>query len=242
MISAPTLGLPYWVVLCFASVLGANLGDVLSRELGLGYWLGLPVLAMLLGSVALAARFAPKSTAWYWLAIVFVRAAATNISDLQILTPGEPPTVKSALSFPAVIVAWSIALAYLTLRDRGRSENESRTGTDLWFWTSMLVAGTVGTATGDWLGFRSGFGLPLALVLLTVMLVVAFLGLSGLTHQRAIAFWVLVVFVRNWGTNAGDLLADSIGLLQSAVVAAALTATILYRWESQKQIRLASTQ
>ena len=162
MNSAPTLGVRYWVVLCFASALGANLGDVLSRNLGLGYWRGLPVLAALFGCVVLAARFAPRPTAWYWLAIVLVRAAATNLSDLQILTGGEPPTVRSPLAFPIVIVTWSIALACLASQDRGRGEDGSRTGTDLLFWASMLVAGTVGTATGDWLGSKPNQALALA--------------------------------------------------------------------------------
>jgi len=129
--------------------------------------------------------------------------------------------------------------ARLALRER--AEGGSRAGTDLWFWTSMLVAGTVGTATGDWSGFKSGLELALAAVMSTVMLVVAFLALSGPAHQRAIAFWVLVVFVRNWGTNVGDLLADIVGLLQSTVVAAALTAMILYRWGPQRQTRPADT-
>ena len=105
----------------------------------------------------------------------------------------------------------------------------------------MLVAGTVGTATGDWLGFRSGLGLPLAAVLSTAMRAVAFLALSGPARQGAIAFWVLVVFVRNWGTNGGDLLADSIGLLQGTALSAALTAAMLYGWGPRRQTRPAET-
>ena len=241
MIPAPKLGLRYWLALCSASVLGANLGDVLSRELELGYWRGLPVLAALFGGVALAARFAPRSTAWYWLAIILVRAAATNLSDWQILTPSEPPAVRSALSFPIVIMTWSIALACLALRDRGVTQDGVRTRADLWFWTTMLVAGTLGTAIGDWLGFRSGLQLSGATVLSTVTLVAALMGLSGPAHQGAITFWLIVVFVRTWGTNLGDLQADIIGLWQSTAVAAALTAIVLYVWGPRSQTQAVPT-
>jgi uncharacterized membrane-anchored protein len=236
MIPVPTLGPRYWVVFCFASVLGANLGDVLSRELELGYWRGLPVLAALFGCVVLMARVAPWSTIWYWLAIVLVRAAATNLSDLQILTAGVTPTVRSSLSFPIVIVIWGVVLACFASQDRGRAEGGSRTGGDLWFWASMLAAGTLGTAAGDGLAFESGLGLPVATALSTTVLVVALVALSGPARRRAPAFWVLVVFVRTWATNVGDFQADTVGLLRSTAVIAALMVVILLRWAPQGQM------
>ena len=226
MISAPTLGWRYWTVLCFASVLGANLGDVLSRELGLGYWRGLPVLAVLFVGVTLAARFSPRSTAWYWLAIVLVRAAATNLSDWQVLNEGEPPTVRSPLSFPIVIVVWSVVLACLALRER-RAQDRGPARTDLWFWTTMLAAGTLGTAVGDWLGFQSGLELTGATVLMTVSLGVAFLGLSRRSERQVFAFWALVLAIRTWGTNVGDLLADTAGLWQGFAISVSVTALMV---------------
>ncbi len=231
LIPAPPLGPRYWAVLCSASVLGANLGDVLSRELGLGYWRGLPVLAVLFGCVALVARFAPRTTAWYWLAIVLVRAAATNLSDLQILTPGEPPAVRSPWSFPVVIAAWAVALALLAYRDRGAGDDAPRGGGgDPWFWATMLVAGTLGTAVGDWLAFRSGLELPGAVALSTAVLAAALLTVSGAARRRGIVFWIVVACVRTWGTNVGDFLSDTVGLVQVTAAVAALTVLLLYFW------------
>ncbi len=209
MINAPTIGSRYWAVLCFASMLGANLGDVLSRELGLGYWRGLPMLAALFASLVFAARSAPRATAWYWLLIVTVRGAATNLADWQALNEDQPPTLRFAAAFPAIIVVWSVLLASLALRDSRRVQDQTRTNTDLWFWATMLAAGTLGTAVGDWLAFLSGLGLLSATVLTTATLVIA---LAARARGQALAFWMLVLTIRTWGTNVGDLLADWVGL------------------------------
>ena len=235
MICAPSLGRRYWVCLCLASVLGANLGDVISRELGLGYWRGLPVLAALFGCIALAARFSPRVTTWYWLAIILVRAAATNFSDWQVLNPGEPPTVKSPWSFPIVITAWGIALVVLAFCDRRRAADGPRIETDLWFWTTMLVAATLGTATGDWLAFRSGLQLTGAAMVSTITLVVAFVTLAGPAHRSAVAFWSTVFIVRTWTTNIGDWQADTIGLWLSTGIAATLTLAVICIWGPRLQ-------
>ena len=235
MISAPTLGRRYWVALCLASVLGANLGDVISRELGLGYWRGLPLLAVLLGCIALAARALPRVTTWYWFAIILVRAAATNLSDWQVLNPGEPPTVRSSLSFPIVITVWGIALVVLALRDRSRVADGPRTTTDFWFWTTMLVAATLGTATGDWLAFASGLGLPDAVILSSVTLVIALIAIAGPAHRSAIAFWSIVFVVRTCTTNVGDWQADTIGLWQSTGIVAVLAVAIIGIWGPRLQ-------
>ena len=235
MIVAPKLGPRYWTALCLASVLGANVGDLLSRELGLGYWHGLPLLAALFGAVALAARIVPRTTAWYWLGIVLVRAAATNLSDWQILTPGEPPAVRSALSFPLVILIWGVALALLAIRDRRSPEDDDRTQADVWFWTTMLVAGTWGTAVGDWLAFGSGLEPAGATILSTLALAVTLGGLSGRAGRDALAFWILVACVRTWGTNLGDLLSDTIGLWQSVGLILAAGVVILFCWAASRR-------
>ena len=41
------LGPRYWAALSVASVFGATGGDVLSHDLGLGHWRGVPVLLLL---------------------------------------------------------------------------------------------------------------------------------------------------------------------------------------------------
>ncbi len=91
----------------------------------------------------------------------------------------------------------------------------------------MLAAGTLGTAVGDWLGFQSGFELTGATVLMTVSLGVAFLGLSRRSERQVFAFWALVLAIRTWGTNVGDLLADTAGLWQGFAISVSVTALMV---------------
>lgn len=159
-------------MLCFASVLGASLGDLLSRELGLGYWRGLPVLGAVFFILVFGAHRAPRSAVWYWLAIVIVRAAATNLADWQVLNEGEQPSLRFAAAFPVIIAAWSLLLVLLALSDRRKMQDQIRGNTDLWFWVTMLAVGTLGTAIGDWFAFVSGVGLAGATASTTALLVV----------------------------------------------------------------------
>jgi uncharacterized membrane-anchored protein len=227
MLNAPKIQSRYWIVLCFASVLGANLGDVMSRELGLGYSRGLPVLAAVFAAVVFTARFARGGTAWYWLAIVTVRGAATNLADWQALTGEQTPTLRFAAVFPVIIFVWVVLLASLALRDSRRARDRTSTDTDIWFWAAMLAAGTLGTAIGDWLAFISGLGLVGATVLTSAILVLALVALTTRARGQAVAFWILVLAIRTWGTNMGDLLADRVGLWLSFGLAVAGTAAVV---------------
>ena len=77
----PLLGLRYWIALCLASVFGANMGDFFAHNMALGHVAGLPFLAIALALVFLLERFDRTAhEAFYWLAIVVVRTAATNLA------------------------------------------------------------------------------------------------------------------------------------------------------------------
>jgi uncharacterized membrane-anchored protein len=80
----PALGRRFWVALCLASIFGANMGDFFAHDLGLGHVRGLPFLAVAFAVVLVAERFDRLAhEAYYWLAIVIVRTAATNLADFM---------------------------------------------------------------------------------------------------------------------------------------------------------------
>src|SRR5258708_11045576 len=89
----PLLGQRYWIALCLASIFGANMGDFFAHNLGLGHVAGLPFLAIALAVVFVLERMdRAVHEAFYWLAIVVVRTAATNLADffsvdLRLLKP-----------------------------------------------------------------------------------------------------------------------------------------------------------
>nr|WP_321984848.1 hypothetical protein [uncultured Lichenicoccus sp.] len=225
MIVTPVLGARYWCCLCVASVFGANAGDVFSRDLGLGYWHGLPVLAALFAVIVAAQRRARPVEAWYWIAIIIVRTAATNLSDLMTLDLGLP--------FSIVIGVLAVVLALLALLDRRRLTGSQAPTANGVFWFTMLVAGTLGTALGDDLAFVQELRPPSASAVMTLVLVATLAAM--LVRRRTAspaAFWLTVVVVRTWGTNVGDLAADTAGLVASTFVSGALLTGLLVLWKA----------
>ena len=93
--------------------------------------------------------------------------------------------------------------------------NRGRPATNGWYWLSLLTAGTIGTAIGDWvaeeLHLGTGFG---TLILTLIFAIVLTIGMPSRWATKA-AYWLAIITVRAAGTTAGDWLAfrDDPGLI-----------------------------
>src|SRR6185312_8513160 len=161
--NVPAITRRYWVAILVASMCGANTGDFLSHNLHLGHTRGLLPLAALFLLILWAERRARVATeAYYWLAIIVVRTAATNLADLG--------THDFKLGYGAIDAGLAVLLTIVVFLDRGRSpsvasrallENGPRLNlpaTDTPYWFAMLTAGTLGTAAGDFVATVPGLG------------------------------------------------------------------------------------
>ena len=235
----PAPGGRYWTALCIASIFGANMGDFFARILGLGHIRGLPFLAVGLAMVFfMEARDKRVHEAWYWLAIIVVRTAATNIADLGA-GDLKMPREWLALGLAVLLVA-SVWVGRTIASGKAGLAGDKGTGgmptTDVTYWTSMLVAGTLGTVIGDYTAGNSGLGLGLinaSLALSLILSVWFFLGRSVLL--KTAAYWFTVVLVRAAGTVVGDLLANrtlGINLAPSTLVSGLVFIAVLIFWKS----------
>ncbi len=223
MRSIPVIGRRYWAALCLASIFGCNLGDFFAADLRLGHWRGLPVLAAALTLTLLAERRARRpNELWYWLAIVVIRTAATNLADLAVH--------DLRLPYPWAMIGLASLLAALVATGPGGDDAERLPAANGRFWAAMLAAGTLGTAAGDFLAFHEGLGVVLASATMTLLLVTALTLRAVAARLPVVTFWVAVLVIRSWGTNVGDLLADEMGLaLATASSGAALLGLLLVR-------------
>jgi len=230
--SVPRLGARYWTAISLASVAGCNLGDFVSLYLHLGHRLGLPPLALLFAGLIVGERRSGKAgEVWYWSTIIVLRTAATNIADLA--------THTFHLSYPLVIAGLELIQVLVILRVTPRpvladGEAAGRPVADLWYWASMLTAGTLGTALGDCVAedFKLGTGIA-TLVLGAILAVVLAMGRRSGWATKA-QYWFGIIAVRAAGTTAGDFLAfkDGIGLglLLSTACTLALFIAVLVLW------------
>ena len=132
----------YWLAMLAASAFGTNVGDLWAEILFPGRLTSLAsLLAICVAAVWYHRRAAARTEAGYWIAIVAMRAAATNLADIF--------THDLALGY----VLASVILAGLTLiAARFTDPDISRSGSprvDGAYWTAMFIAGVFGTVAGD---------------------------------------------------------------------------------------------
>lgn len=233
----------YWAALSIVSIFGANLGDFSAHDLGLGHVLGLIPMAAALAVVFIAERWDRSwNQAYYWLAIIIVRAAATNLGDFSSHNLGK----GGAVVFLAALLVLSLAFwppAQSTPKD-GAAERYALPITDARYWTAMLIAGTVGTVIGDISSFGLHLGTALATLVQGAILAVIFYGGSRGFFAIPAYYWLTVVAVRSAGTSAGDFFAGKsvgIGLPLSTLCTGLVFAVTVLVWKdlTSRRLRLA---
>jgi uncharacterized membrane-anchored protein len=235
MQSVPKINAAYWACLILASIFGANAGDFLADVLHLGHLSGIPYLAACLAALFVIERLTPHPSAiYFWVAIIIIRASATNIGDVF-----HDLHIGFAYSVPLTAALLMICVTIW----RTARPSDTAAGTipvNGFYWITMFVAGVLGTVGGDAMsyGVRLGnagatlaIGAPLALAL--------FIGRKGLLTQLYY-YWITVALIRSAGTAAGDWLAHGpIGMTLATVASGAVFfAAVLFTYTaSQENVR-----
>jgi len=235
----PAITPRYWAAILVASMCGANTGDFLSHNLHLGHWRGLPPLAVLFLVILWAERRARIATeAYYWLAIIVIRTAATNLADLG--------THDFKLGYGTIETGLTALLVLILLVDRGPNpvitfpqppQNRRRPmlpATNANYWAAMLTAGTLGTASGDFVADVVGLGLFYGSAALTVLFGAVLLVAWRFGGMTKLWYWAAIVAARTAGTTLGDMLASrhglEFGLPLSTTITASMLAAIVILW------------
>jgi uncharacterized membrane-anchored protein len=243
-IHLPTVATRYWVALCIASIFGANMGDFFARNIGLGHVAGLPFLAAALVAVIVAERFDRlQHQAYYWIAIIIVRTAATNFADFAAGDMKLPRIwIIAALTIvlaAALWTTWQLVWRRLAYKADGAS---SVLRADTGYWVCMFIAGTLGTVIGDFCAHNLRLDDGGASLLLCPIVAVLFVvGRNG--WLRLLPFyWLTVVAIRAAGTSVGDLISGRhmLGLPLSTAVTGILLVALLVVWkEPARSVSLA---
>jgi uncharacterized membrane-anchored protein len=212
---APTA--KFWFAMFVASALGANIGDFWAGTLGLGLETSFASMAVICALMIWGdCENGSRTESFYWIAIVCLRAAATNVGDFFTHTLS-----MNYLLATVVLGAATLVLGYFTQPAFGGASPKI----DLRYWAAMFVGGVFGTIGGDLVSHS--VGLLLAAVLLGVLLM-AVIRLRGLAAPTAmVAYWCVVLAERAAGTPMGDWLANGHGLDLGLPLSILLTTAIL---------------
>ena len=216
----PAIDAGYWVAIVAASMCGANAGDLAAGPLGLGHVAGLlPLTIIFLAIVSIEKMFRFSTLFYYWFAII----------------------VMGVLIFLDRFTGVKSGTAQV------RQGGWGAIPTTNWnYWVVMLAAGTLGTASGDWIAENDGldFGVYWGSALCFPIFIAALLIASLYGRMTKPWYWVAIVACRTLGTDLGDMLVTmfrtltptrSMGLWLSTACTATLLCAIVYVWRHNRQ-------
>lgn len=200
----------YWLCLCAASIFGTNTGDFLSDELHLAHLSGLPWLAGLFALILLLDRIVRPSTAlWFWLAIITVRTAATNIGDTF-----HEWHIDFAVSIPLVLALFVCAVWVY----RQITPLSSTIRVTSLYWVCMTLAGILGTLAGDFASFRLHLTPTGTAVVVGILIAMMLRMIQQRKMITPVLYWITVALIRTAGTGAGDALSHTLSLPWSTLL------------------------
>jgi uncharacterized membrane-anchored protein len=236
----PPVVLMFWVIKILATTVGETGGDALSMTLQLGYAVA-SLVFLAFFAVTLAAQVASKRyhPFIYWSVVVATTTVGTTVSDYLDRTVGLGYVKSSILLFCgvlAVLFAWHRSVGKV------RFENIATRKEEIFYWLTILVSNTLGTALGDFVATTTGLGFERgALVFAGLLALVALAHFWLKWLPAAVAFWAAYVLTRPLGATLGDTLTKAhnegglaLGRIASSLaIAAVMVAAIFYMTQRQ---------
>src|ERR1700737_1845254 len=174
----------------------------------------------------------------YWAVVVATTTVGTTMSDYLDRTL-ELGYVKSSI----VLFCGVLVVLFVWHRSMGRIEFEHITTrpNEIFYWVTILVSNTLGTALGDFVATTTGLGFERGSLEFAGLLALVALAHFLTKIPKSVIFWSAYVLTRPLGATLGDTLTKShveggLGLgriISSLVIAAGIVVGIVLtsRWE-----------
>ena len=200
----PAVTIAFWIVKILATTVGETGGDALSMTLNLGYLVStgifLAFFAATLTAQMMSRRYHPLT---YWLVVVATTTVGTTTSDYLDRTVGLGYPRSSALLFCGVIivlVAWRFTTGHLEFQNITSRQDE------FFYWLTILVSNTLGTALGDFVADSVDVGFEKGALIFSGLLVIVALLHFFTKIEKSVLFWAAYVLTRPLGATLGDTL------------------------------------
>lgn len=240
----PRVALMFWVVKVLATTVGETGGDALSMTLRLGYAVATLVFLAFF-AITLTAQVASKRyhPLFYWAVVVATTTVGTTTSDYLDRTLGLGYVKSSILLFCGVL---AVLFAWHRSAGKVRFEGITTKQEEIFYWLTILVSNTLGTALGDFVASTTGLGFERgALVFSALLAIVAGLHFGLKRVPAAALFWAAYVLTRPLGATLGDTLTKAhsqgglaLGRIDSSLAIAAAMVVAVYsttRWERRRE-------
>jgi uncharacterized membrane-anchored protein len=198
----PAVTLGFWIIKIAATTLGETAGDTVSMTMNLGYLIGTAFFLLLLVVLVFAQIVAKKFQPFlYWATIIASTTAGTTMADFADRSLGIGYTGGST-----VLLACVLGVLALWYRSEGTVSVDTVNSpkVEAFYWATITLSQTLGTALGDWMSDTSGLGyLGGALVFLVALAIVAAV-YYWTDISRVLLFWAAFILTRPLGATVGD--------------------------------------
>ena len=200
----PEITIMFWIVKILATTLGETGGDAVSMSMGLGYLVGTAIFAVIF-LVAVFVQISAKKfhPGVYWTTIIATTTVGTTLADFTDRSLGIGYAGGSALLLGLLLT--SLFTWYRTLGTVDVTTVRS-TQAELFYWVTIMLSQTLGTALGDWTADTAGLGYSGGALIFGGILALLAVAYHGSSISRTVLFWAAFILTRPLGAVVGDLL------------------------------------
>ena len=239
----------FWIIKIVATTLGETGGDALSMPpIDLGYTVATSIfLAFFVVTVVSQIAVKRYHPPLYWSVIVATTTLGTTVSDkltrevfgTHSAEAYGPTALSLFISLVVALALWHFVTGSISINRITTRKSET------FYWLSILISNTLGTALGDWTADR--FGESSGFEIGALIFSGAIVGIGGLyvftKVSRPILFWAAFILTRPLGATLGDIITKpynegglNINRPASALVLLALMTPLVALWSRQAEI------
>lgn len=200
----PEVTLMFWIIKILATTLGETGGDAVSMSMNLGYLVSTGIFAVIF-TIAVVAQMSAKKfhPILYWTTIIATTTVGTTLADYVDRSLGIGYLGGTTILFSllmASLMVWHRTLGSIAVDSVGSPKSE------MFYWVTIMLSQTLGTALGDWTADTAGMGYGGAAIVFSGMLLVVVALYYATSLSRTALFWTAFILTRPLGAVVGDFL------------------------------------
>lgn len=200
----PEVTLGFWLIKIAATTLGETGGDAVSMSMNLGYLVGTGLFAAIFLAAVIAQIKAKGFHPFlYWTTIVATTTVGTTLADFADRSLGIGYAGGSSLLLALLLCSlfvWHRTLGSVSVSTVSSPKAEA------FYWVTIMLSQTLGTALGDWTAGTAGLGYTGAAFVFGGLLALVVAACYWTRVSRTLLFWTAFILTRPLGAVVGDFL------------------------------------